>query len=128
MIDDDNMTPDEMAEEWTRLYEVSLAKRAEKDSELAERIASEEARAEFNRSELAKRQDELKLRELKERAIYNDVQWRIETILRAAGVKARLGGCGCCGSPFLEAQFPDGLKVDLDTFRFDTNDLPDQAS
>jgi hypothetical protein len=59
---------------------------------------------------------------------YNEAQWRIEAILRAAGVKVKIGGCGCCSSsPYLEAEFPDGATADLDCIRIDTDrDLPDQ--
>jgi hypothetical protein len=55
-----------------------------------------------------------------------DVQERIETILREAGVKLKLGGCGCCGSPWVEAEFPDGKNIDVDHIRIDTFDQDEE--
>jgi len=53
---------------------------------------------------------------------------RIAGVLRAYGIKVKIGGCGCCGSPFMEAEFPDGATADIDNFHLDTfDDLPPKA-
>jgi hypothetical protein len=57
-----------------------------------------------------------------------DVEWRIGTVLRSFGIKAKIGGCGCCGSPWIEAEFPDGTKADLEHFAIDTFDVQDKTS
>jgi len=47
---------------------------------------------------------------------------KLVELLREAGVEMALGGCGCCGSPWVTIKFPDGSETDLDGFRFDTKE------
>jgi hypothetical protein len=42
-----------------------------------------------------------------------DAQSRIEGVLKAAGIKVRIGSCGCC-PPWMVATFPDGAVFDGD--------------
>jgi hypothetical protein len=62
-----------------------------------------------------------------EQASRDHVRDRIEGVLRSFGVQLQIGGCGCCGSPWIKAEFPDGLSVEFENFYINTfDDVPDQ--
>ena len=103
----------------TKERRAEMAERLRKDRELeAQRKAEQEAA-------WAKRKAE----EAAQHKHEDDAIKRIEDVLSVAGIKLRIGGCGCCGSPTLEAEFPDGLKVDIDQAHIDNypDDLPNTA-
>lgn len=45
---------------------------------------------------------------------------RMEEILRSLGVEMKVGGCGCCGSPWIEFRF-NGQEFKSEYEQLDTN-------
>jgi hypothetical protein len=74
---------------------------------LAERTAEIDRQIAESRAEAAKEDAKVKL---------------VEDALRAAGIKLDVGACGCCSSPWVKAQLPDGTMVEFDGRGLDTFD------
>ncbi len=43
-----------------------------------------------------------------------DAQEKVKEILASAGIKMDIGGCGCCGSPWVKMTYKDKLIIDDD--------------
>ena len=55
---------------------------------------------------------------------WQQAQERLKGVLEAAGIKATLSGCGCCG--IFDFEFPDGAKFNDTDFYFECDGLSHQ--
>jgi hypothetical protein len=46
------------------------------------------------------------------RITQEEAQERIAGVLKAAGIKAEIAGCSCCG--IFDVEFPDGARINTD--------------
>lgn len=54
---------------------------------------------------------------------HEDLKQRVKEILRQNNIKISIGGCGCCGSPWVSFE-KDGVKIvdEIDNFNIDMFD------
>jgi hypothetical protein len=51
-----------------------------------------------------------------------EVYKKVAEALRAKGIRINVGGCGCCGSPWVKVEVDGEVIADVDYFNFDMFD------
>jgi len=54
---------------------------------------------------------------------YNQRRAQVEKILEDLGIELQIGGCGCCGSPWVEFKYKGELLLDDDNVSLETNSV-----